>query len=191
MERRVVLRSLDRLEPEPEDAGVEVARRVGVGHGGLVPHQPARLVVDLDAVVAGGLPHPEHGALGVGGDQHPPLPRNVEGRLQDPTPVPGDRLCRRIGVGAGEVGRPGRRLTLALHRPDASGGPTVLQAQDVAAEVLAGVLELPAEHGGVELAGGLHVRHGEVDPAGGPVRPWVGADGHGALLRLRTCASDV
>ena len=96
--------------------------------------------------------------------------------------VLGDQLRRGVGVVAGDVERPERRLALGHDRPDARRGVAVDLGDVVVAEVLSAVDERPAEHGGVELDGLGQVGHGQVGPARGACGPGGVADGHVMLL---------
>jgi hypothetical protein len=173
--------TVDGLVGVAEHRGVEPPAGLGIGQGGLAPHQRAGLVVDLHADVSSGLPHPEGRALRVERDAQPPTARDVE-RLGEQRPlILSDHLGGRVHGVTGQVRRPYRGLALVLAWADAGSGPTVALAHLVVAVLLAGVGEGPAEHRSVELGGGGDVGDGEVDPAGSAGRPGVGAGGHGNL----------
>ena len=73
-------RPVSRSKLKPKTAAVELAGPGRVGDGGLVPHQRAGLVVDLDAGGGAGLPEAERVALRIGGDGHPAVRADVHRR---------------------------------------------------------------------------------------------------------------
>jgi hypothetical protein len=98
----------------PEDRCVEAFGRREVGEPGFGPDQRARLVVDLDADLPCGLPDAERGTAGVEPDEHAAVARDVERVDEHAAAGRAHELCSGVGVVAGQVDRPGRRLALLL-----------------------------------------------------------------------------
>ena len=145
----------------------------------LGPDQRCRLVDDTHPGVAAGLPQPEPGAAGSRQTAIRPSSMTSIGPIITWPPAAAHPLRGRIGVGGGEVNRPGvRRLGHHL-RADASSEPAVLGAVEVAAVFRLASLHAPVEQPFVEQPSGAGVRHGHIYPAGRAIGPRTIMDRHG------------